>query len=158
MQREYADAPGAEVAGSSRITRFLDAIGYPIRAPAGAFAFTLLVDGAEMTVRDTGRNLRLECRLTDDASELPRLASYAAGRMLREDAVLAFGTADGGAGGGRASDAAFLWREAPAGADAAELQRIFESFANSCDWWRERISESSKDEGSAPFPEMMIRP
>ena len=49
-----------------------------------------------------------------------------------------------------------LWQDAPDTADARTLQRFFESFCDSCDWWLDRVGEFS-----APPPEippMMIRP
>ena len=102
-----------------------------------------------MTATDAGGVLRLEFRLTDDKTQLPRIASLAAGRMLREDAVPAFG----GEGGH-----AFLWQNLPADADASAMRRGFESFAASCDWWRERLSGAAQDTEETPRPEMMIRP
>jgi hypothetical protein len=69
--------------------------------------------------------------------------------MLREDAVLAFDQRSG---------AAILWREVDGSADERTLQRAFENFADSCDWWRERIAAQSGDQEAPAFPEMMIRP
>ena len=93
--------------------------------------------------------LRLVYRLTDDAAHLPRLAEYAAGRMLREDAVLAFDPK---------SDAAFLWREIDGGSDSLALRLCFEEFADSCEWWRERLEVHGGAADAPEFPEMMIRP
>ena len=93
--------------------------------------------------------LRLVCRLTDDTALLPRMAEYAAGRMLRENAVPAYDPK---------SDSAFLWMELDGGSDDAELRRVFEDFADSCEWWRDRLG-SQGDAADAPVPpEMMIRP
>ena len=114
----------------SRLGFFLRSIDYPEEAPAGASSFTLQVDGGEIIAVQAGSALRLMC-----------------GRMLREDAVLACD-----------SEGAFLWREMPASADAHAMRRGFEAFADSCDWWRERLAESAEGEAASPFPEMMIRP
>jgi hypothetical protein len=149
MQSISADARGAHVARRSCVERLLRAIGYPDRAPEAALSFTLLVDGVEIVASEEDGRLRLVCRLTDDAAHLPRLAEYAAGRMLREDAVLAFDQRSG---------AAILWREVDGSADERTLQRAFEDFADSCDWWRERIAAQSGDQEAPAFPEMMIRP
>ncbi len=131
------------------ITRLLEAIDYPERPSTGATAVPLLVDGGTIVAEDVDGRLRLVCRLTDNADDLPRLAAYAAGRMLREDAVLA-------------SDAAgaFLWQETPTGADAHRLRRLFEAFADSCDWWRARVEARRSVDGSSDslFSEMIIRP
>ena len=130
----------------SAIERLAEAIGYPDRVPEGSLMATLRVDGAEVTAAVTGDRLVLSQRLTDAADKLPALAGYAAGRMLREEAVLAYG--DG---------AAFLWQDASAGASEQALVRLFESFMDSCDWWRARV-EGPRAEEKAEFPEMMIRP
>lgn len=130
-------------------TRLLAAIDYPERPATGAASVPLLVDGRTIVAEDLDGRLRLVCRLMDDADDLPRLAAYAAGRMLREDAVLACD-----------ADGAFLWQEAPAGADARLLRRVFEAFADSCDWWRARVEArpSAASSSDALFPETIIRP
>ena len=130
----------------SAIERLAEASGDPERVPEGSLMATLRVDGAEVTAAVTGDRLVLSQRLTDAADKLPALAGYAAGRMLREEAVLAYG--DG---------AAFLWQDASAGASEQALVRLFESFMDSCDWWRARV-EGPRAEEKAEFPEMMIRP
>ena len=128
------------------IERMAEAIGYPDRVAEGTLAATLRVDGAEVSAAVTGERVVLSQRLTDDADKLPALASYAAGRMLREEAVLAYG--DG---------AAFLWQDASARAGDQALVRLFESFMDSCDWWRARV-EGTRENGSVAFPDMVIRP
>ena len=131
----------------SRLGVFLRSIDYPEEAPVDAASFTLQVDGLEIVVAQIGSVLRLMCRLTGDATQMPRLAEYASGRMLREDAVLACD-----------KEGAFLWQEMPVSADAHAMRRGFEAFADSCDWWRARLAESAEGEVASPFPEMMIRP
>lgn len=131
----------------SSIERLIKAVGYPMRVPDGALSFTLLVDGMEIVAEEAGGRLRLKCRLTSDESSLPRLAGYAAGRILREDAVLSCDR-----------EGAFLWREVAPGAGAATLQGEFEAFADSCDWWRERLEQRPGGDEPSPFPEMTIRP
>ncbi len=132
----------------SPLDRFLTAIGYPEKAPDGATSFPLLVDGGEVLVRAEGARLVLSRVLSREAEDLPRLASFVPGRMLREEAVLA---AEPGSDG-----AAFLWRELPADASAGAMQLAFESFCDSCDWWLDRITEFSAPEPE--IPPMMIRP
>ena len=130
------------------IERLIEAIGYPERASAGADSFTLQVDGGEILASEAGNALRLVCRLTDDAAQLPSLAGYAAGRMLREDATLACD--QGGA---------FLWHETSATADAQALQVFFEAFCDSCDWWRTRVlSDNDRDYIEQSPGEMRILP
>ena len=133
---------------NSPLDRFLTAIGYPEKASEGATSFSLLVDDGEVLVSAEGVRLVLSRVLSREPEELPRLASFVPGRMLREEAVLAAEPAPDGA--------AFLWRELPADASPAAMQRAFESFCASCDWWLDRISEFSAPEPE--IPPMMIRP
>ncbi len=134
----------------SNLNTFLTAIGYPERVPDGAVSFSLRVDGMEILAeRETDGRIVLSYVLSDDAALLPTLAEYATGRMMREEATLSFD-----------SRGAFLWQAASASADAHDWLRLFETFANSCDWWRERVVERRGDGISTetPFSEMMIRP
>ena len=128
------------------IERMAEAIGYPDRMSEGTLMATLRVDGAEVVATVTGERIVLSQSLTDDADKLPALAGYAAGRMLKEEAVLSYG--DG---------TAFLWQDASARASDQALARLFESFMDSCDWWRARV-EGTREGERAEFPEMMIRP
>lgn len=129
----------------ARLEFFLRSIGYPDQAPEGSVSFMLRVDGKEMAVEESAGRIVLSYVLTEDDSLLPMLASYASGRMLREDATLAHG-----------SRAAFLWQDAPADADARTLVRLFETFADSCDWWRARLDE--RGGGAVEISETVIRP
>lgn len=133
---------------TTAIDRLLEAIGYPERAPADSFSFALRVDDGEVSAHCENGRLFLSRALTRDVGDLPRLASFAPGRMLREEAVLA---AEPGPDG-----AVFLWQDAPDTADARVLQRLFETFCDSCDWWLDRIREFSEPEPE--IPPMMIRP
>ena len=98
--------------------------------------------------------------LSDDESLVPVLAAYAAGRMLMEDATLSYGLVGGGAGGqaaGHARPGVFLWQEAPAESGAHGLRRLFETFMDSCDWWRERVeSRATKGEGREEAEKTMV--
>ena len=132
--------------GERTIERLAKAIGYPDKIPDGAVSFTFRVDGAEISADEKGGRIVLSSVFPDTESERPTLAAWAAGRMLREDATLAYG---GGA--------AFLWQDAPADADSRALLRLFESFADSCDWWRARIA-GLRGEGTSPIESTVIRP
>ena len=137
------------------VERLAEAIGYPEAVPGGAMSFTFTVDGDEISARETGGRLQLERRLWqaadgDDevAARLPAtLARYAAGRVLREEATLAWDPN---------REAAILWQDIPASAPAERLRRFFEVFAASCDWWAERVKETLIPE--PVFPEMVIMP
>ncbi len=130
------------------IMTLLAALEYPGEAPEGAVEYTMRVDGMEMQVRDTGDRMVMSYMMTDDETLLPKLAEYAAGRLLREEATLAW------------NRGAILWQDAPADADAHDLKRAFETFADACDWWRERVEDLHNEGGPSPspFPDVMIRP
>ena len=130
----------------SAIERLIEAIGYPERAPEGARSFTLQVDGADVLAEERSGRLRLSLALSDDENLLPKFAAYAAGRMLREEATLAYG-----------KGLVFLWQDASVDADDRTLVRLFESFTDSCDWWRARVDERGKGD-AVEISEAVIRP
>lgn len=134
---------------SNSVKRLLAAIGYPERMSDGSVQFTLRVDGMEVVAEEFDGRLVLSHALSNDDSLLPTLSTYAAGRMLREDAVLAYD-----------KPLTILWQDASAGADSEELTRLFETFMNSCEWWRDRVDALSGNEpGDQPAEKtMMIRP
>ena len=138
------------------IERLARAVDYPEDVPAGALSYAFVVDDSTVFGEAKGGRVRLSRLLTDDAEKFPALAQLAAGRMLAEDAVLACGrrTVDGAPGTG-----AFLWQDAPAGADSGELARLFETFMASCDWWRERLAVEGDSLNESPGGEsFVIRP
>ena len=119
-------AEGGKPTGT-RLESFLKVVGYPERVPVGSAAFMLRVDGTEVLAEEVNGRIGLSCKLTDDAQDLPALAAYAAGRVLKEDAALSW------------DNGAFLWQDAPADSDGHGFARLFETFMDSCDWWRERV-------------------
>ena len=132
--------------GRNAADRLLAAIGYPERIPNADGLFTLRVDGKEVFVEESAGRIVLSAVLTEEESMLPTLAAYAAGRMLREEATLAFGKGN-----------IFLWQDAPTDADDRALVRLFESFIDSCDWWRARVEERGKGD-AVEISEAVIRP
>ena len=134
------------------IERFLEAIGYPDRPDAnasGASAFTLRVDGAEALVEEIGGRIVLSMDLGAADASLPTLARYASGRILKENAALSWDAKRG----------AFIWQDESADADANSLLRLFETFMDSCDWWRERVGVGESHPQTESVPEsMVIRP
>jgi len=133
----------------NRLDAFLTSVGYPERAPGGAVSFALRVDDMEVLAeaKPDGR-IVLSYVVSEDESAFPALAGFVAGRMLREDAVLSCD-----------ARGAFLWQDAPVDADAHDWTRLFETFADSCDWWRERAEGlRGSDVFAASGPEMVIRP
>ena len=79
-------------------------------------------------------------------ADLVALAGYAAGRLLKEEAVLAWDPE---------AEMPFLWQEISADAPDDRLCRFFEVFATSVDWWAARLNDAV---GISQIPEMMIRP
>lgn len=131
------------------IERFLKAIGYPTEVvPSEGGAFSLKVDGREIWACEQSGRLRLSCVLAREPDEetLVRFAGYAAGRMLKEDATLAWDPS---------SLSLILWQEVPAVANDEFLRRFFEVFATSADWW---FARAATIETVSQIPEMMIRP
>jgi len=135
---------------SSAIDRLGEAIGYPDRIPDGVGSFTYRVDGMEIVAEESGGRLILKYALTEDEGMFARLAEYAAGRMLRESAVLAAERPDAGG--------LFIWQDASADASAHDLLRLFETFCASCDWWRERVESVGGDKPQFGPEQMIMRP
>ena len=128
--------------------RLIEAIGYPRDevSPAGG-AHVLKVDGWRLRVwEDRGRLVmgRLLGEVSDET--LHRLAALATGRLLREEAVLAW---DPDAG------EPLLWQGVDANAPAETLKLAFEAFCTSADWWAARLDENAP---GAAVPGMVIRP
>ena len=129
------------------VGRLASAIGYPQEVPGDSVDFAFKVDGGEIRALDLEKRLVLLREISREEDELPRLASYSVGRVLRENAILYWDERIG---------AAVLSQEIPASATAHELKVFFETFADSCDWWLARTAAEPVD--SASFPEMVIRP
>lgn len=133
---------------SASLQRLLTVIGYPDgEMPSGGDSLSLKVDGRIVKAVERAGRIVLSCTLgeVDDAG-LRRLAGYAAGRVLKEGATLAWDPSEA---------ALMLWQEVSAAASDDVLRRFFEVFAASCDWWCDRVGELHSDER---VPELMIRP
>ena len=131
------------------IERLVEAIRYPGKVPEGAVSFAMRVDDIELLAEEIDGRIVMSWRLSGDDAELPKLAEYAAGRMLRERAALAYENE------GRT---AVLWQDAPADAEDRELTRFFETFMDSCDWWRARLDDMRGEGGPVAEEEVLIRP
>ena len=129
------------------LERLCEAIVYPDPVPDGATAFNLRVDGSDVLLRLIGRRLVISRVIDRDESDLPQLASYAAGRILKEEAVLAWD---------ERQSACTLWQELSEDADSEQLTQFFEDFMHSCDWWVERAEELNAP--PTTFPDIVIRP
>ena len=81
---------------ATALERFVQVLGYPGSVPAGARTFTLVVDGGEIEAEERDGRLVLTKALCsaeggeEGSPDLAALAGYAAGRMLKEEAVLAW--------------------------------------------------------------------
>lgn len=140
--------------GKTAIELLLEAIEYPEEAEIGATGYVLRVDDAQVEAEEVEGMLRFRRELVDgspdSASIAATLATYAPGRMLKEEAVLA---AD------RKTRAVYLWQEYPVKklADLRMYKRYFETFMDSCDWYLARI-EDEKSPSPSAFPNLTIRP
>ncbi len=137
---------------TTAVERLAAAIGYPERVPEGAARFVFRVDDTDLSAFEDGGRLVLSQAVARPGGDGPAglletLAGFAVGRILKEEAILAYDPED---------DAVILWQSAPADATPAALRRLFESFAASCDWWRDRVAELSAPKPQ--FPEILIRP
>lgn len=135
--------------GANARERLLKAIDYPAECPPDARSFTLFVDGGEMTLVEQDGRLRLEKflrRPDGEPADLAALAGYAVGRMLKEDAVLAWDPAE---------ETPVLWQDVSSDSTEGVLRRFFEVFATSCEWWMARLGE---EQSAERMPEMMIMP
>ena len=129
------------------ISKLASAINYPEKVSEDSSVYAFRVDGWEIFAEKIGSRLVLKLYLDVAYDDLPLFASYAAGRLLREEAVLAW---DDNA------QKAVLWREIPPNADRPMMKDAFEGFADSCDWWVQRVMEI--DAPKSVFPDIMIRP
>lgn len=116
----------------SLIDRVPKAIGYPPdEVKSGGGSVTLIVDGHAVRVSERRGRLMLSFSLGNPPDEtLRQLATYATGRMLREEAALAWDPA---------AKELLIWQAVPATATDELLRRAFEVFCASCDWWDERL-------------------
>lgn len=117
---------------------FLTAIGYPldeVESREGPLA--LLVDGFEIELRAMRGGLVLRLSLGKlGETDAARVAGYAAGRMLKEEAVVAYDPERG---------ELILWQKVPAGTGASGAKLAFELFMTSCDWWKSAVgAETAK--------------
>jgi hypothetical protein len=129
------------------ISKLASAIGYPDKVADGLVVYTFRVDGWEIIAEKIAFRIVLKRYLDVSYDDLPMFASYAAGRLLREEAVLAWDDK---------MQKAVLWREIPPQTDSSEMRAAFEEFADSCEWWMQRVMEI--DAPKSVFPDIMIRP
>jgi len=133
----------------SNIRRLAAAIGYPEEVSEDAVSFAFQVDGTAVFASTEGARLVLRCVLVTEPDEetLAKFAGYAAGRLMREEATLAWDPRE---------NALILWQDCPPSADDELLRRFFAVFLMSCDWWAARAGETGEEYQS--IPEVMILP
>ena len=129
------------------IKRLAAAIVYPDPVPADADRFTFLVDDGEVKAIVASGELRLERELPAGGEHAVRLAEFSAGRILREEATLAWDAT---------AEKFFLWQAVPDTLSDERLKLFFEVFTASCDWWLDRLREESAP--VTPLPELIILP
>ncbi len=129
------------------IKELITALNYPGTAPDGVRDFVFLVDGLEIHASEQVNGIVLRFALPCSDELIPDFAQYAAGRLLREDAVLARDGQD---------SPLFIWQLLPLPADEGMLRESFERFADSCEWWLSRCAE--REVPQSVFPDILIRP
>ena len=129
------------------ISKLAVAIGYPEEVADNSSAYAFRVDGWEIIAEKPAGRLILKCYLDIGYDDLPEFASYAAGRLLREEATLAWD---------ESAQKALLWREISPNANLAEMKDSFEEFADSCEWWMQRALDVNAPK--SVFPDVLIRP
>ena len=128
------------------IERLAAAVGYPEAVPEAAVSFVFRVDDRPIRARMSGARMILQWDFPAGAS-VETLAGFAAGRILREEAVLAWDPA---------MERLILWQSVAKGADERSLVGAFQAFLNSCDWWAERVRELSAPK--AKLADLVINP
>ena len=128
------------------IERLAEAIGYPERVPEGAVSFVFRVDDTPIKARTAGGRMILQWDFPEDAP-VGTLGAFAAGRILREEAVLAWDPA---------MERAILWQGVAKGADDRTLVKAFQDFLNSRDWWEARVKELNAPK--AKLADLVINP
>jgi hypothetical protein len=129
------------------ISKLAVAIGYPEKVADNSSVYAFRVDGWEIIAEKQAGRLILKSYLDIGYDDLPEFASYVAGRLLREEAVLAWDDK---------TQKAVLWREIPENSNPAVMKEAFEEFADSCEWWMQRLSDIRAPE--SVFPDILIRP
>jgi hypothetical protein len=129
------------------ISKLANAINYPEKVSQGLSVYAFRVDGWEIIAEKIGNRVVLKHYLDIGYEDLPQFASYAAGRLLREEASLAWD---------ETAQKALLWREIPSKANLAEMEEAFEEFADSCEWWMQRVFDIHAPKSA--FPDVLIRP
>lgn len=134
----------------SALDRLAEAISYPVdECRPGSAQAVFQADGLSVSVTERGGRLRLSHVLGPiSESDFETLAGFGAGRLLKEEAVLAWDPQE---------KQLLLWQEVSSGGSDEVLVRSFELFLASCDWWGARMKELVKT-GGLPSAEMVILP
>ena len=128
------------------VERLGEAIGYPERVPEGAVSFAFRVDDDPVEARVKAGTLLFKWTFPENAP-VERLAEFAAGRILRDPAVLAWDPV---------RERAILWWRTTKGADDRELVQAFRAFLDSRGWWKTCVAELTKPK--ATLRDLVIRP
>ncbi len=134
----------------SALDRLAEAISYPAEEHRlGGTQAVFAADGLSVSVTEGAGRLRF-CYALGPTTEagFSALARYATGRLLREEAVLAWDPRN---------KQLLLWQEVSSGVSNEDLARNFELFLASCDWWVARMDELAKADGKPPA-ELVILP
>lgn len=128
------------------VERFGELIGYPERVPAGAVSFVFRVDDDPVEVRMKAGTLLFKWMFPENAP-VERIAEFAAGRILRDRAVVAWDAF---------RERAILWQRTRKGDGERAQVEAFRVFLGACDWWKRCVAELVQPK--ATLAEIVIRP
>ena len=128
------------------VERFGELIGYPERVPEGAVSFVFRVDDDPVEVRQKDGALVFKWTFPENAL-IERIAEFAAGRILRDRAVVAWDPF---------RERAILWQRTRKGDGERALVEAFRVFLGACDWWKLCVAELVQPK--ATLAEIVIRP
>ena len=128
------------------VQRMGELIGYPERVPEGAVSFVFRVDDDPVEVRQKDGALVFKWTFPENAP-VERIAEFAAGRILRDRAVVAWDPF---------RERAILWQRTRKGDGERALVEAFRVFLGACDWWKRCVAELVQPK--ATLAEIVIRP
>lgn len=128
------------------VERFGELIGYPERVPEGAVSFVFRVDDDPVEVRQKEGALAFKWTFPGNAP-IERIAEFAAGRILRDQAVVAWDAF---------RERAILWQRTRKGDGERAQVEAFRVFLGACDWWKRCVAELVRPK--ATLAEIVIRP
>lgn len=134
------------MADKSLIRRLGLALNYPADFSEVGGEFVFIVDGLKIIASESSKGVVLKFWLEASPEHIVSFAEFAFGCILRDEATLSWDNS---------GSSLFLW-VCLSSPDETSLRHGFESFADSCEWWRSRAME--REVPVSVVPDIMIRP